>query len=129
MTPITRHYQEVVTGAVGTHRAAHPRIRYNRGVREGRNFFLTESSDKVGELEGNGDLSIVKRWIMELRKEEAENELCDKAKEDQGLFLSDIVFPVRVVGLIKFRVVIEVEVGEGRPEHREIERGEAGREG
>ena len=43
---------------------------YNRGVREGRNFFLTELSNKVGELGENRDLSIVRRWIMELRKEE-----------------------------------------------------------
>ena len=80
---------------------------YNRGVRKGRNLFLTQLSDKVGELEGNGDSSIVRRWIMELRKEEAENGLGDKAKEDQGLFLPDIVFPARVIVLIKFRVFIK----------------------
>ena len=64
---------------------------HSRGVREGRNFFLTRLSDRINELVGDGDLSIVRRLAMELRKREAENGLGDRAKEHQGLFSPGVV--------------------------------------
>jgi len=93
MTPVIKHFQGVVAGVVETHCAARDSLtpEYGRGVREGRTFFLTQLSDRIDELEGDGDLSIVRSWVIQLRKEEAENALGDKAKEDQGLFSPGVV--------------------------------------
>jgi len=107
MTTVSSHFQEVVAGVVETHLAARESLtpEYSQGVREGRNFFLTQLSNRVDELEGDGDLSIVRKWVMKLRKEEVENGLGDKAEEDQGLFSRNIVFLVRGIRLIGSRVV------------------------